>query len=115
MEVHHVVAIHRQLQIAMVEAHAGRERVAQVALTDGPTGVVRPGELAAAWLTGHVRVNAETARPCPRMVLLPHVREVNVANLILMVERYQQLAVADREVTGHRAESLSARGSSTTS
>src|SRR5206468_746909 len=62
-------------------------------------------------MTGHVRINAEVARSRARVVLLPHVREVDVSDLVLMVERYQQLAVADREVTGHRTESLSARGS----
>ena len=36
VEVDDVVAVHRQLQLAVIEADAGGERVAQIALADGP-------------------------------------------------------------------------------
>ena len=102
MEVDDVVAVHRQLQLAVVEADAGRERVAQVALADRPAVVAGP-DRAAAVLAGDVGVDAEAARPGAGVVLLPDVGEVDVADLVLAVEGDEQPAVADGDVTGHES------------
>src|SRR5262249_49129282 len=85
-----------------VEAHAGRQRVAEVALANLPALIIRPGKLPARRIARQLGVNAKAARPRAGMVLLAHVREVNVADLILVVEGDEQFAVPDRNVTGHR-------------
>ena len=100
MEVHDVVAIHRQTQLAMVEADAGGEGVAQIALPDGPPLVAGPIK-SAALPPGHVGEHAKPARPGAGVVLLPDVREVDVPQLILMIERHQQASVPDRNITRH--------------
>jgi hypothetical protein len=107
VEVDDVVAVHRQLQLAVVEADAGRQRVAEVALADRPVAVVGPAELVLPVRARHVRVHAEPARPLAGVVLLPDVREVDVPHLVPVVERHQQPAVADGDVTGHALPSLS--------
>ena len=42
MEVHAVVAVHRELKVGVVEAHAAGEGVAKVALVNRPCRVGRP-------------------------------------------------------------------------
>ena len=101
MEVDHVVAVHRQPQLAVIQADAGRQRVAQVALADRSSPGRSSRRAAPLCCAGHVGVDAEAARPRAGVVLLPDVREVHVADLVLVVERDQQPAVTDRNVTWH--------------
>jgi hypothetical protein len=105
VEVHDVVAVQRQAQVAVVEADGGRERVAEVALADLPAGVGGPEELGLA-LAGEVTVDAEPAGAGAGVVLLTDVGEVDVANLVLVVEGDEQAPVADGDVTRHGKVSL---------
>ena len=100
VEVHHVVAVEHQLQVAVLEADAGGEGVAEIPLADLPAGVAGPEQLAAV-LAGDVGVDAEPARPVAGVVLLPDVGEIEVAQLVLVVEGDEQPPVADRDVTRH--------------
>src|SRR6185503_4934272 len=107
MKVHHVITVNRNLEIAVVEANAGRQRVAQISLANRPARVAAPEQLRLV-LARQVGVDAKAAGPRPRVVLLPDMREVDVADLVMVIEGNQQLAVADRDVTWHET-SLSSR------
>src|SRR5205814_8169705 len=72
----------------------------QVALADGPAVFAGPRK-ARAVAVGDVGVDAEAARAVARVILLSHVREVDVANLILVIERDEQAAVANRNIAWH--------------
>jgi len=46
-----------------------------------------------------VRPNAEPKRKTFRVIFLPDVRKINVADLVFIVKSYQQRAVANRNIT----------------
>src|SRR5262249_48043552 len=92
--------IHGQLEVAVIEAHAGGERVAKIALANDPAGVGGPEQVAAAAMR-NVGEDAKTTRPGAGVVFLPDMGEVDVSDLVLVVERDEQSPVADRNITRH--------------
>jgi hypothetical protein len=109
MKIDDVVAVHREAQLAVVEADAAGQRVAQVALADRPPFVAGPIK-ARAVLTGDVGVDAEAAGAGAGVVLLADVRKVDVADLVLVIERHQQPSVPDGNVTRHVRTTFLAKG-----
>ena len=77
VEVDDVVAVHRDLQLAVVEADAGRQRVAKVALADRPGGVAGPDE----------------PRRVPQEVALLHVGDVPRPHPVALVLRVEEIAL----------------------
>jgi hypothetical protein len=100
VEINGVVAIHCQTKVAMVEGDAGGEGVTKVALTDLPARIAGPEQLAAL-RAGDITVDAEVAWPGAAVVFLPDMRKVDVANLVLMIERDQKRPVTDWYITRH--------------
>jgi hypothetical protein len=100
VEVDDVVAVEAEAEVAVVEADAGGEGIAEVALSDLPAGVAGPIKLSAS-AAGDVGVDAEAAGAGAGVVFLPDVGEVNVADLVEVVEGDEQAPVPDRDVTWH--------------
>ena len=92
--VHGVVADHFHAQALVTQAHFTHQRVALVSQRAGPAGAVHPRELT-------VHPHAEPLQMSAGVVGLPHVRPVQVANAIQLVECDQHLAVADGDVSWH--------------
>ena len=84
----------------MFQSDGGRERVAEIALSDGPAVVGGPEE-AGFVAAGEVAKDAEAAGACPGVIFLADVGEEDVADLVLAIEGDQEAAVADGDVTGH--------------
>jgi hypothetical protein len=95
VRVHGVVRDDFDVERAVDEPDLRDEGLVQVIELARPAGVRDPGERA-------FDPEAEAERVALGMVLLADVREVDVTNLVQLVERDQQRAVSDGDVTGHK-------------
>ena len=99
----------------MIEADAGCQAVAQITLMDHPGRIARPGDLAlpaqgvaversrdvafdGGFDARHICVNAKTTWPRAGMVLLPHMRKIDVTDLVSVIERHEKSPVPNRNV-----------------
>ena len=118
MKINRVIAIKAQPQPRMIEADAGGKAIAEISLMNDPIRVARPGDLPLTtervaaqrggyialngrFQAGHIRVNAKAARACAGMIFLPHMREIDIPDLIAVVEGDEQSPVPNRNIAWH--------------
>jgi hypothetical protein len=67
----------------------------------------------AAGAPGNVGVDAEAAGPGAGVVFLSNVREIDVADLVLVIERQQETPIANRNISWHAKASPKMRWNQT--
>ncbi|MEM1013884.1 MAG: hypothetical protein AAGI46_16890, partial [Planctomycetota bacterium] len=93
------------LQLVVPQVNVRRQRIIEVAKTSLEAVVAGPGELAGrlvaslgSWNFGP---NTEVARACAGFVVLADVRELAIAQRILIVNREEQTAITNRKIAWH--------------
>ncbi|PYQ57854.1 MAG: hypothetical protein DMF58_17225 [Acidobacteria bacterium] len=87
---------HLQIERRRSSHHARDERVIVVFERLDPGGIADPGEFA-------VAPDAEKRDVANGLVLLPDMRPIHIADVVLMIEVDHEVAVADRQVARHVA------------
>jgi hypothetical protein len=85
MKINHVIAVKTNLEVPMIQRHAGGEGVSQISLLDVPMGVACPSQTGRSGFGGR-GVDPKPTRSVSGMILLTDVRKIDIPNLITVIE-----------------------------